>query len=228
MPAERVCLIRPEIKYSRKGTFHFYLCIRPKLFSKMETGQLCSLQPTTLSSVAHLRPISCREKGSSNISPYSSLPLGWSPIQCQSNGIFPCFFENPLCHFLHAGFPDALAVQCSPHQIQSHLWALLILDFTEILQSIQQSPYTGLKWNKINSSVSYILYPSIRFDLNQSTPGKVVTGNNAVNILITTDAFQRSFWQSTTCQWDLMLSAPEELLFKETTVTPFVKGIITS
>lgn len=66
MPAERVCLIRPEIKYCRKGTFHILSLCQTKIFSRMGDRSTVPSQSARLSSVAGLRLQTgqpCREKG---------------------------------------------------------------------------------------------------------------------------------------------------------------------
>lgn len=230
MPAERVCLIRPEIKYCRKGTFHLLSLCQTKIVFQ-DGGQANCPQSAPLSSVAHLRFQTgqlCREKGIPNISPYSSLPLGWPPIQRQPNGTFPCFSESFLRYLLQAGFPDELAVQWSLDQIQFHCLALSILDFTEVLLKLRQSPYLGLRWNKINWRVSYALYSSIELDQNQPTPGKVVIANNAANHTNNHRCIPEKLLAKHNLSMRSDVRCTRWALFKETMVTPFVRGIIIS
>lgn len=105
---------------------------------------------------------------------------------------------------------------------------MLILDFAEILQRIQQNPYSGLRWNTINSRASYTLYSSIKLDQNQSTPGKVVMGNHAVNHTNNHRCIPEQFLAKHNLSMRADAGYTGELLFKETMVTPFVKGMIIS
>lgn len=87
-----------------------YLSVRPNLFSRMEHKWTATSLPRSLlwpKVPGCLLPLlmPCRNA----LQPQhltSLLSLGRSPIQCQPNGIFPCFPENLLCHLLQAGFSD--------------------------------------------------------------------------------------------------------------------------
>ena len=147
-------------------------------------------------------------------------PFSWDglPFNINQPASFLVYLKNLPCRLLQSGFHDQLAAQWSLDQIQFNCLALYISVCKEIHQKIQQSPF-GLRWHKINLRASYTLYSSTKPDQNQSMWW--IT-------LIPLTHSRKVAGKAKLCQSDLMLNAQDELLFKEITVTLFVKRIIIS
>ena len=141
-----------------------------------------------------------------------------------STDIFPYFSENLPCLFLQADFHDQLAAQWSLDQNEFHCLALHISDCTEIHRE-KKNTAEPLFWfkmaqNKFKDSLNLsTLYSNTKPDQNQSMLW--IT-------FIPSKQSRKVAERAKYCQSALMLNAPDELLFKETMVTPFVKGVIIS